>query len=58
MITKLVWNEHNNDSGDWCPWSGATVPASLLRDKDEPCPAMCRKSHPIVGEDDAEKWSW
>lgn len=36
---------HNNDLGDWCPWSGAPQ-------KGEGCPAMCRDSYPDDPDDE------
>lgn len=39
--------EHNNDIGDWCPWSG-----ERRKDRDSRCPAGCRRS--VVDEDDAQ----
>lgn len=46
-----VWNEHNNDLGDWCPWSGQQATADRrealmgpLAGDDERCPQGCRGS--------------
>jgi hypothetical protein len=36
------WDEHNNDSDDWCPWSGKLV--APTKDDDDLCPAGCRRS--------------
>ena len=51
----LVYNKHNNDIGDWCPWSG--MPFRYDEDPDDAkCPAGCRQSHatePDTGDGDA-----
>jgi hypothetical protein len=31
-----VYREHNNDLGDWCPWSGEP-----RQNDDSRCPALC-----------------
>jgi len=36
------YNYHNNDIGDWCPWSHCS--ASVKAVPGDPCPARCRKS--------------
>ncbi|MBQ1048470.1 hypothetical protein KBX50_08325 [Micromonospora sp. C51] len=36
------YTEHNNQLGDWCPWSGKHAPADS--DDDDPCPALCPDS--------------
>lgn len=42
--------EHNNDNGDWCPWSGDLAPVGA--DDDTPCPAGCRASGCEAVDDD------
>jgi hypothetical protein len=37
-----VFNEHNNDSGDWCAWSMCSVTDDVPDDAQ--CPAGCRAS--------------
>jgi hypothetical protein len=37
-----VFNEHTNDLGDWCPYSGQPAP-----DDDAACPQGCRGSHAV-----------
>lgn len=44
----LVFNEHSNDIGDWCPFSGEELPAD--QGKDKRCPQGCRASR--IVEDD------
>ena len=45
-----VWNDHQTDIGDHCPWSGQPVApnrealASGLADDDERCPQACKAS--------------
>lgn len=36
-----TWNEHSNQLGDWCPWSGEVA-------TDDACPAMCPASRAIA----------
>lgn len=43
--TVLWWNDHNNDSGDWCTWSGKLV--APTKDEKDPCPARCWRSEQI-----------
>jgi hypothetical protein len=45
--TGYEYNEHNNQLGDWCPWSG--VPAN---EDDDACPAGCPASNVGESEDD------
>lgn len=33
------WNQHSNQLGDWCPWSG-----HVADDDDDACPATCPAS--------------
>lgn len=41
----LFYNDHSNDIGDWCTWSGKPVDEDDLDDPDEDrCPALCRAS--------------
>jgi hypothetical protein len=40
-----IWNEHNNQLGDWCPWSGLEVSG-----KDKRCPAGCPTSRVATGK--------
>ncbi|MGH3630688.1 MAG: hypothetical protein ACRDRL_25010 [Sciscionella sp.] len=46
----LEWNNHNNDIGDWCPYSGDPVGQAELDDHGEDgedgarCPQWCMKS--------------
>lgn len=35
------FNDHNNDIGDWCPWSGADADGHGTDDR---CPAGCKQS--------------
>lgn len=50
--TGLIYNEHTNDLGDWCPWSGEPAPES---DHDYPaCPARCRDSDVVSSTDSGE----
>ena len=54
MIKTLVWNDHKNDIGDWCPWSDepAVIPAGDTGpDTDPCCPARCRASRPVDKDD-------
>lgn len=44
--TAYVWSEHDNDSGDWCPWSG-TVTVEPDPHEKEACPARCRRSRAV-----------
>jgi len=37
-----TYDEHSNDSGDWCPYSGMPVRGG----DDERCPQGCRESDP------------
>lgn len=37
-------NEHSNDIGDWCPWSGTAATEDDLHDEDFACPALCADS--------------
>lgn len=38
-----VYNDHTDDLGNWCPWSGRIVDRSY--GDDDVCPAMCRASY-------------
>jgi hypothetical protein len=42
------FNNHSNDIGDWCPYSGEPVPEDY---NDDRCPQWCRASA-IVDADD------
>lgn len=44
------WNEHNNDIGDWCPWSGARA---YLGELGATCPARCRDAELVEVTSDA-----
>lgn len=46
MIDGALINEHTNDIGDWCPWSGRAVSISEeeVEDGSFSCPAMCADS--------------
>lgn len=46
----MVYNEHTNDLGDWCPWSGQEASNSDI--EDDACPARCRASR--VEEEEEE----
>lgn len=41
------WNNHCNDLGDWCPWSGEPIPDDEGTGR---CPAGCRDSRPADDE--------
>jgi hypothetical protein len=53
VLSGIRWNNHRNDLGDWCPWSGTPASPADLAEADqlhEPaCPAVCRDSHPTDG---------
>lgn len=42
-----IWNEHSNQLGDWCPWSGTPAAGGA-------CPAMCPASSAIAAADPGE----
>lgn len=46
MIPEVVaqFNDHNNDIGDWCPWSEELVTLPESEWDDACCPARCRNS--------------
>lgn len=39
---RMVYADHNNDSGDWCPFSLVSAPADA--ETDDPCPQGCAAS--------------
>ena len=39
IIVEMRWNNHTNDSGDWCPWSHCGV-----RKNATTCEARCRNA--------------
>lgn len=41
----FVWNDHDNQLGDWCPWSGKSIGDDVDPDDDIACPAGCPASH-------------
>lgn len=45
----MKYNDHRNESGDWCPWSGRPVIAPSS-DCDNYCPAMCPDSDHIPAD--------
>ena len=47
MNTKLYYNRHDNELGDYCPWSSKPVQA----EDDECCPARCPASE-VLDETD------
>ena len=47
-MVGIVWNEHTNDIGDWCPFSGTPVTT-----EDNRCPQGCRQSRISHMGDDA-----
>lgn len=46
-----VWNDHANDIGDWCPWSGRVAEATDIADGDNAaCPARCHASRIVEAQ--------
>jgi hypothetical protein len=45
-----MFDDHSNDLGDWCPWSGVCVDPATYRHADGRCPQGCRTSHIVEQE--------
>ena len=46
----LRFNQHSNNLGDYCPYSGQPVPADY-EDEDERCPQACTASSIVDASD-------